>query len=100
MKTFQDYIDQYGMSGYKVGSSQYAPLVAMLRDEVANPGTTQLSGLDRDSLVKLQASLPTGETVEQFMGNADLPFMSLRFDGSKVPVYSGNLAQIQTQMDA
>lgn len=87
MKTFQDYIDQYGWGGYKYGGGYYAPLVVMLRDEVANTGSTELSGLDRDGLVKLQASLPAGNTVEQVMGSGLMPFMSLGFDGSKVPVF-------------
>lgn len=100
MKTFQDYIDQYGMSGYKYGDGYYAPLVVMLRDEVASPGTTQLSGMDRESLVKLQASLPTGSNIEQFMGTAELPFMSLRFDGSKVPIINATTpSEVQPLMD-
>lgn len=101
MKTFQDYIDQYGMSGYKVGYGYYAPLVVMLHDEVANPGSTQLSAFDRDSLVKLQASLPATSNIEQFMGTAELPFTSLGFDGSQVPVLSApSLSELQPMMDA
>lgn len=101
MKTFQDYIDQYGMSGYKYGSGQYAPLVMMLHDEVATPGSTQLSALDRASLVKLNGALPANGTVEQFMGNAEMPFLSLRFDGSQVPSQTATSpSQMNTLMDA
>jgi hypothetical protein len=100
MNTFQYYIDQYGMSGYKYGGGQYAPLVMMLKDEVAVAGSTSLSGFDRESLIKLQASLPNSSSVEQFMGTAELPFMSLRFDGSKVPVLSGTPTELQQLMDA
>jgi hypothetical protein len=101
MKTFQEYIDQYGMSGYKFGGGYYAPLVAMLRDEVASSGSTQLSALDRAGLTKLQASLPAGDSVEQFLANAELPFASLRFDGSNVPIINASTpSQIQPLMDA
>jgi hypothetical protein len=101
MKTFQDYIDQYGMSGYKYGGGQYAPLVMMMHDEVATPGSTELSALDRDSLVKLNAAVPNASNAEQFMGNAQLPFASLRFDGSKVPVISApSPSQFNSLMDA
>lgn len=104
MKTFQDYIDQYGMSGYKAGYGLNAPLVAMLRDEVSNPGSTELSAFDRASLIKLDGALPTGNNAglaEQFMGNAELPFLSLRFDGSKVPILSApTLSQLNPMMDA
>lgn len=87
MKTFQNYIDQYGWGGYKYGGGYYAPMVVMLRDEVASQGSTALSALDRDSLVKLQAAVPGDNTAEQFMGSAQLPFFSLGLDGSKVPVF-------------
>lgn len=101
MKTFQDYIDQYGMSGYKYGGGQYAPLVMMLHDEVATPGSTELSALDRDSLVKLNAAVPNTSNAEQFMGTAQLPFASLRFDGSKVPVINASSpSQLNSLMDA
>lgn len=86
MKTFQDYIDQYGWGGYKAGGGQYAPMVMMLQDEVATPGSTELSALDRDSLVKLAGALPANGTAEQYLGSAKLPFASLGLDGSKVPV--------------
>lgn len=101
MKTFQDYIDQYGMSGYKYGSGHYAPLVVMLRDEVATPGSTQLSGLDRDGLVKALAALPGDGSDERALSNLNLPFISLRFDGSKVPILDGSdLSKLHAMMDA
>jgi hypothetical protein len=77
------------------------PLVVMLHDEVANPGSTQLSAFDRDSLVKLEKSLPATSVIEQFMGTGELPFLSLHFDGSQVPVLSApNLSDLQPMMDA
>lgn len=86
MKTFQDYIDQYGLSGYKYGGGQYAPTVMMLHDEIANPGSTQLSLLNREGLVKLEADIPVGGNAEQWLGNGDMPFLTLHLDGSNVPV--------------
>lgn len=106
MKTFQNYIDQYGMSGYKVGDGYvglgyYAPLVVMLHDEVANPGSTQLSALDRDSLVELETSLPTTSDIEQYLGNGKFPFLALYFDGSQVPILSASsTAELRPLMDA
>ena len=73
----------------------------MLRDEVNNPGSTQLSAFDRDSLVKLNTAVPNNGTAEQFIGSAQLPFASLGLDGSKVPVLSApTLAQLGTLMEA
>ena len=89
------------MSGYKVGYGYFAPLVVMLQDEVANPGSTQPAAFDRDSLVELETSLPTTSDIEQFLGNGKLPFLSLYFDGSQVPVLNASsIAELQPLMDA
>lgn len=102
MNTFQYYIDQYGMSGYKMGGGQYAPLVMMLKDEIANPGSTQLSLLDRDGLVKLAAGMPNNGNAEQWLGNADMPFLTLHFDGTNVPVLNApsDPSQMGPMLDA
>lgn len=102
IRTFKDYIDQYGMSGYKAGGGYNAPLVVMLRDEVANPGSTQLSTLDRAGLVKLAADMPANASAEQWLGNANMPFLTLHFDGSAVPILTPpkDPSQIGPMMDA
>jgi hypothetical protein len=86
MKTLSDYIDQYGLSGWKtsVGGAA-APLVMMLRDEIANPGSTSLSSLDRGSLQIAFKILHNDTNDEASLGNNNLPFFSLRIDASQVP---------------
>ena len=86
MKTFKDYIDQYGWGGWKTSvGGQDAPLVMMLRDEIASPGSTQLSAVDRSGLQQAFSVLKGDSLDEQRLGTANLPFTSLRFDPSKVP---------------
>lgn len=101
MRTLQDYIDQYGLSGWKAGSGAQAPLVMMLRDEIATPGSTWLSSLDRASLEISFKILQNNSGDERALANGNLPFVSLRIDASKVePVkYNGDLAAMQAQMD-
>lgn len=102
MKTLNYYIDQYGLSGWKAGSGAYAPLVMMLRDEIAAPGSTVLSSFDRSSLEISFKALKNNSEDERALANGNLPFVSLRIDGSKVEpaTYNGDLAAFQAQMDA
>ncbi len=102
MKTLSDYINQYGLSGWKVGSGQYAPLVMMLRDEVANPGSTSLSALDSGSLKVAFGLLENNSSDERTLANINLPFTSLRIDASKVPPVqdSDDQTVFMTNMDA
>ena len=102
MKTFQDYIDTYGVGGWKTTlGGQDAPLVMMLRDEIATPGSTQLSALDRTALQQAFSVLKGSALDEQILSSVNLPFVSLRFDGSKLPTLSGtDPATLLPQMDA
>ncbi len=57
MKTFADYVDTYGRNGWKTGLGWLqSASVVMVRDEVANPGTTDLFKLDRNFLLKLNTT--------------------------------------------
>lgn len=57
MKTYSDYLDQYGYNGWKTGLGWLAAAsVVMARDEIANPGTTDLSKFDRNFLLKLDTT--------------------------------------------
>ena len=47
MKSLNDYIDLYGLNGWKASGPENAPMVMMLLDEIATPGSTDLSHLDR-----------------------------------------------------
>ena len=102
MKTFQDYIDQYGMGGWKTSlGGQNAPLVMMLRDEIASAGSTQLSVLDRSGLQQAFSFLKGDWLDEQRLSSANLPFSSLRFDTTKVPSISAtNPTQILQLQDS
>lgn len=90
MKTFQEYIDQYGWSGRHFSSNDKAPLVMMLRDEIANPGATQLSGMDRFALEQAFDRLQGQGEDERLLATDSNPFVAMRFDTSKVPPLSGS----------
>lgn len=85
MRTLDSYIDQYGWGGWKTsaGGAQ-APIVMMLRDEIATPGSTILSKLDRAGLERAFSTLKGDWQDEQRLANVDMPFSSLRMDGSNV----------------
>lgn len=101
MKTLADYITQYGLSGWKAGTGAKAPLVMMLRDEIASPGSTSLSSLDRASLQVAAKVLENTAGDERALANGNLPFTSLRIDASKVPQveYTDDDAVFQARMD-
>lgn len=86
MKTFQDYLDLYGWGGRKVPDGLHAPLVMMLKDEIATPGSTQLSQFDRSGLVQAAAVLQNTTQDEQVLESLALPFVSLSFDRSAIPI--------------
>lgn len=102
MKNLSDYITQYGLSGWKTGTGANAPLVMMLRDEIAKPGSTQLSALDRAGLQVAFKILNNSSSDERELASANLPFTSLRIDASKVPQVepTDNDALFQARMDA
>ena len=57
MKTFADYVDTYGRNGWKTDFGWLkSASVMMVKDEVANPGTTDLSKFDRKLLLKLDST--------------------------------------------
>lgn len=63
MKTVDNYLDTYGFSGWKSSLqppyvSSDSALVAMLRDEIASAGSTELSKFSRAALITLAAELP------------------------------------------
>lgn len=102
MRTLQSYIDQYGVNGWKMGGSgASAPIVMMLRDEIAIPGSTWLSSLERSSLEIAYKILKNIPDDDRNLANGNLPFVSLRMDASKVePVkFNGDFAAMQAQMD-
>lgn len=101
MKNLSDYITQYGLSGWKTGTGANAPLVMMLRDEIAKAGSTTLSAFDRASLQVAFKVLNNNSSDERELANANLPFTSLRIDASKVPQVepTDNDALFQSRMD-
>jgi hypothetical protein len=84
MKSFQSYLDQYGFNAWKSGSPTSDPIVMMLKDEVATPGSTQLSLYDRTALMTAAAMLKGGNNDAAIL-QASSKFVSLYFDGSNIP---------------
>jgi hypothetical protein len=102
MKTLADFIDQYGVNGWKMGGSgAYAPMVMMLRAEIATPGSTWLSSLDRVALEVAFKGLKNIPDDDRNLANGSLPFVSLRIDASQVEPakFNGDFAALQAQMD-
>ena len=101
MKTFQDYIDQYGVGGWKTSvGGQNATLVMMLRDEIANPGSTEFSVIDRGALVNM-ASVLQGDPNDEQRLSAASDFYKVYFDASKVPANTATtIPDIEAQMDS
>lgn len=74
------------MNGYKVAGNGDAPLLSMLKMEVAQEGSTILSHFDRSAILNLMKYFPTGPFVGLDISNGAFTF--LRFDYSKLPTGS------------
>lgn len=86
MKDVAYFVDTYGMNGYKVAGNGDAPLLSMLKMEVAQEGSTILSHFDRSAILNLMKYFPTGPFVGLDISNGAFTF--LRFDYSKLPTGS------------
>lgn len=83
MKDVAYFVDMYGMNGYKVAGEGDAPLLSMLKMEVAQQGSTILSQFDRSAVLNLMKYFPTGPFVGLDISNGIFTF--LRFDYDKLP---------------
>jgi hypothetical protein len=83
LKDVAYFVDTYGMNGYKVAGEGDAPLLSMLKMEVAQAGSTILSQFDRSAVLNLMKYFPTGPFVGLDITNGAFTF--LRFDYDKLP---------------
>jgi hypothetical protein len=96
MKTFKDYIDVYGVGGWKVNNSALSPLAVMLKDELAVHGSTQFSALSLSQLQHMQKIVDQypPQNSAQVLGQADFS-STLRFDeGNNAAIFSAAYAGI------
>lgn len=101
MKTLADYIEQYGFDGWKSGPLAQHPIVMMLRDEIANPGSTSLASLDRSSLEIAVKVLKNNPEDGHTLSSGSLPFISLTINYSNIEPYKfdGNMVPYRAHMD-
>lgn len=87
MKTVDNYLDTYGFSGWKSSLqppyvSSDSALAAMLRDEIASAGSTELSKFSRAALIILAAELPATAYSDI---DIKTPLTYLKFDSENFP---------------